>query len=269
MLGGESSLPGGEPVLLDPEFLDNMPEKPGNRSPEFSGSVLVADDRSMTDGSVGKVSGDPLFMPESDEAPVERPREESDVTSVSGGMREPEARFAMGCAIPTSGMRRGGNTAESAEDERAVVGTPLVGAAVGKENMRERSGPLGNKLRGLEDLCMESGRLSAEMSERAESDGDKERESACGTAEVTDSPDAAASRDSWTETEDGEERRSDGWLLGTQVCSLFRESVAVHGDVAARSRSIGVEYERVHSLPGALDNEGEITPTTGTCKTAL
>ena len=117
-----------------------MPEKPGkgNRSPEFSKSVLVADDRSMTDGSVGKVSGDPLFMPESDEAPVERPLEESDVTSVSGGMEEPEARFAMGCAISTGRMSGGGDTAESAEDERAVVGTSLVSATGGEENMRER-----------------------------------------------------------------------------------------------------------------------------------
>jgi hypothetical protein len=112
-----------------------MPEKPGKgrRSPEFSKSVLVAEDRSMTDGSVGNVSGDPLFMPESDEAPVERPREESDVTSVSGGMEDPEARFAMGCAICTPGMNGGGNTAEA-----VVIGTPLVGAAVREENMRER-----------------------------------------------------------------------------------------------------------------------------------
>jgi hypothetical protein len=57
---------------------------------------------------------------------------------------------------------------------------------------------------------MESGRLSAEISERAESEGDNERERACGTAEVTDSPEAVASRDSWTEIEDGEERGSGG-----------------------------------------------------------
>lgn len=135
-------------------------------------------------------------------------------------------------------------------------------------DMQLTSGPIGEKPRGLEDLCRESGRLSAEMSERAESDGDKERESACGTADETDSPDAVASRDSWTEIEDGDERGSDGWLLGFQVCSLFRESEAVHGDVAARSRFIGVEYVRA-SLPGGLVDEGEITPTTGTCKTAL
>lgn len=83
--------------------------------------------------------------------------------------------------------------------------------------MQLTSGPMGEKLRGLEDWCMESGRLSAEISERAESDGDKDRESACGTAEVTDSPDVVARRDSWTECEDGEERGSDGWLLGFQV----------------------------------------------------
>jgi len=72
------------------------------------------------------------------------------------------------------------------------------------------SKPVGEKLGGLEDLCRESGRLSADMSECVESDGDKERERACGTAEVTDSPDRAATRDSWTEIEDGEERGSDG-----------------------------------------------------------
>lgn len=84
---------------------------------------------------------------------------------------------------------------------------------------------------------------------------------------MADLLDAVASRDSWTESEDGEERGSDGWPL--QVCSLFRESMAVQGDVAARSRSIGVECERVPTLPGGLVDEGEITPTTGTCKTAL
>lgn len=130
MLGGESSLPGGEPILLDPEFLNNRPGKPGT-------PVLVAEDKSMTDGSVGKVSGDPLFMPESDEAPVERPREESDVTSVSGGIEGPEARFAMGCAISAPSMNDGGDTAESAEAEAVVVRTLLVGTAVGEENMRE------------------------------------------------------------------------------------------------------------------------------------
>jgi hypothetical protein len=136
-LGGESSLPGGDPLLLDPWFLDKMPEK-DIRRPEFSKSVLVAEDRSMTDGSVGKVSGDPLFAHESsDEAPVECPREESDVTSVSGGMEEPEARFAMGCAISTAAMSGGGNIAESIEDEAAVIEAPLLGAAV-EEKVRER-----------------------------------------------------------------------------------------------------------------------------------
>ena len=136
-MGGESSLPGGEPLLLDPGFLDNMPEKAGkgSLSPEFSKSVLVAEDRSMTDGSVGRVSGDPLFMPENDEVPVERPREESEVTSVSGGMEDPEARFAMGCAIPTAGINGGDDTVERAEAEAVMMGIPLVGAA---ENMRER-----------------------------------------------------------------------------------------------------------------------------------
>lgn len=135
-MGGESSLP-GDPLLLDPGFLDEMPEK-DIRKPEFSKSVLVAEDRSMTDGSVGKVSGDPLFAHESsDEVPVERPREESDIISVSGGMEEPGARFAMGCAISTDGINGDGNTAESTEDETAVIETALFDAAVG-EKVRER-----------------------------------------------------------------------------------------------------------------------------------
>ena len=93
----------------------------------------------MTDRSVGRVSGDPLFVHESsDEGPVECPREESDVTSVSGGTEEPEARFAMGRAISADGRSDGGNTAERAEDETTVKGTLLVGAAVRAENARER-----------------------------------------------------------------------------------------------------------------------------------
>jgi hypothetical protein len=62
---------------------------------------LVADDRSMREGSVGKVSGEPLFVPDErrDEASAERPRDESELVSVSGGTEEPGARFATGCAI--------------------------------------------------------------------------------------------------------------------------------------------------------------------------
>jgi hypothetical protein len=59
-------------------------------------------------------------------------------------------------------------------------------------------------------LLTERGRLSAEMSEREESpDGDRERDKACGTADLTDSPEVAEGLESWTEDEEGEERGSD------------------------------------------------------------
>jgi len=90
-------LASGDWLLWDPNF----PAGTGNR--RLSRSALAADDRSMREGSVGKVSGEPSFVPEpderSDEAPVERPREESDPFSVSRGTEEPEGRFATGCAI--------------------------------------------------------------------------------------------------------------------------------------------------------------------------
>jgi len=93
----------------------------------------------MTDGSVGKVSGDPLFMLESsDEVPVECPREESDMSSVSGRILEPEARFAIGCAISAAGMSDGGKLVDSAEDETAVKEIPPVRAVEEGENVRER-----------------------------------------------------------------------------------------------------------------------------------
>jgi hypothetical protein len=58
----------------------------------------------MREGSVGKVSGEPLFVFDErrEEAPVERPREESEPFSVSGGTENPEARIAMGCAFPVT-----------------------------------------------------------------------------------------------------------------------------------------------------------------------
>lgn len=132
--------------------------------------------------------------------------------------------------------------------------------------MRFVSGPTGEKLR---PLCIESGTLRAEVSEKAESpEGDRERESACGTVDLTGSLETAG-RDSWAEVEDGEERGSDCWVLGIQLCSLSRESVAVQG-FAAKSTCIGAEYDVPPSLPdGRVDEEGDIIPTTGTCMAAL
>lgn len=88
---------GGDSLLFDPDFLTVK----GNR--RLPKSALDSDDRSMREGLVGKVSGEPLFAPErNDEAPVEveRPREDSEAFSASRGTEGPEARFAIGCAIP-------------------------------------------------------------------------------------------------------------------------------------------------------------------------
>lgn len=86
---------GGDSLLFELDFLADMPVK-GNR--RLSKSVLVAEDRSIRDRSVGNVSGEPLFVPDErrDEASVERPRDESELVSVSGGTEEPGARFATG-----------------------------------------------------------------------------------------------------------------------------------------------------------------------------
>ena len=88
---------GGDSLLFDPGFLGKTAK--GNR--RLLKSALDSDDKSMREGSVGKVSGEPLFVSDErrDEAPVERPREESETFSVSRGTEDPEARFAMGCAI--------------------------------------------------------------------------------------------------------------------------------------------------------------------------
>jgi hypothetical protein len=60
------------------------------------------------------------------------------------------------------------------------------------------------------ELFAVRGRLNAEMSEREESpDGDNERDKACETAGLTDSPEGAEGLDSWAEDEEGEERGSD------------------------------------------------------------
>ena len=102
------------------------------------------------------------------------------------------------------------------------------------------------------------------MSEREESpDGDKERDKACETADLTDWPEGAEGLDSWAEDEEGEERGSDCWVLGFQACSLFRATEAAHGDIAAKLVASSCSF-----LDGSA-GAGEIIPTTGTCNTAL
>lgn len=110
----------GDSLLCDLDFPADIPGM-GNR--RLSRSVLAADDRSMKEGSVGKVSGEPFFVPDerSDEAPVERPREESDPFSVSRATEAPEGRFATGWAISVtgSGRRRWDGAAADAEEDDA------------------------------------------------------------------------------------------------------------------------------------------------------
>jgi hypothetical protein len=86
----------------------------------------------MRDGSVGKVSGEPLFVPDErrDEAPVERPLDESELVSVSGGTEEPGTRFVTGCAIPVDKRCRWDG------EEDAGLGSMFVGAVVGAEDDR-------------------------------------------------------------------------------------------------------------------------------------
>jgi hypothetical protein len=103
-------LAGGDSLLFDPGFLA---AKGNSRLPK---SALASDDRSMRERSVGKVSGEPLFV--SDErrevVPVERPREESELFSVSRGTEDPEARFAIGCTISLTETCRCVGTADDA-----------------------------------------------------------------------------------------------------------------------------------------------------------
>jgi len=205
----------------------------------------------MREGLVGKVSGEPLFTSDerSDEAPVERPREESE--TLSRGIEDPEARFAIDCAISVTERCRWvgaavdtgrGDTelnatfAEVADDVRMGRFAPTALARLLSlgccSDVLFESGPEGEK---LPVLFTERGRLSAEMSEREESpDGDRERDNACGTADLTDSPEGMEGLDSWAEDEEGEERGSDFWVLGFQACSLFRETEAAHGDIVAK-----------------------------------
>ena len=101
---------GGDSLLFDPGFLA---EKGNSRLPK---SALASDDTSMREGSVGNVSGEPLFVSDErrEEAPVERPRDESELFSVSGGTDGPEARIAIGCAIPVTETSRCVGAAEDA-----------------------------------------------------------------------------------------------------------------------------------------------------------
>jgi hypothetical protein len=87
----------------------------------------------MREGSVGKVSGEPLFVPDErrEEAPVERPREESEPFSGSRGTEDPEARFAIGCAISvTETCRCVGATEDAGGDAelKAALRDPEVRA---------------------------------------------------------------------------------------------------------------------------------------------
>ena len=102
------------------------------------------------------------------------------------------------------------------------------------------------------------------MSEREESpDGDNERNRACETADLANSPEGAEGLDSWAEDEEGEERGSDCWVLGFQACSLFLATEAAQGGIAAKLVVSSCSF-----LDGSA-GAGEIIPTTGTCTTAL
>jgi hypothetical protein len=256
-------LAGGDSLLFEPDFI---PE--GNR--RLSKSVLVAEDRSIKDGSVGNVSGEPLFVPDErrDEPSVERPREETELVSVSGGTEEPGARFATGCTISVAERWRwDGATAGAGDDVRLSE----MGADVGAEDDRLRMLEPTTAARLLNVRCCgdihfaswpgeklpvlftERGRLSAETSEREESpDGDRDRDKVCGGIDLTDSLERAWGLNSWTEEEEGEERGSDWWFRGIQACTLSRVTPAAHGDIATKvdlSTSIDAPYESAPSIP--------------------
>src|SRR5712671_4759593 len=132
--------------------------------------------------------------------------------------------------------------------------------------MQFASGPGGDKLRVL---GTDNGKLSTELSEREESpDGERERNKACVTVDLTDSPEGAVGLGSWAEDEEGEERGSDWWALGIQASTLFRATVAAQGDIAAIPVA-STFIESGLSLPSGRIDEGWIMPTTGTCITAL
>ena len=254
-----------------------------------SKSVLVVEDRSIRDGSVGNVLGEPLFVPDErcNKASVECPREEMELVSVSGGTEEPGACFATGCTISVAERWCwDGAVAEAGHDVRLSE----MGAAVGAEDVRWGMLEPTTAARLLNVRCCddihfaswpgeklpvlftESGRLSAKTSEREESlDSNRDQDKACGGIDLTDSPGGAWGLNSWTEDEEGEERGSDWWFHGIQACRLSRVTPAAHGDIATKVvllTSIDTPYESASSIPCGRA-EGRIVPTTGTCITAL
>jgi hypothetical protein len=124
-------LAGGDSLLFDPGFLA---VKGNSRLPK---SALASDDRSMRERSVGKVSGEPLFVPDErrEVVPVERPREESELFSGSRGTEDPEARFAIGCAISLTETCRCVGAAEDAGGD-AELNAAFRDLEVGADDIR-------------------------------------------------------------------------------------------------------------------------------------
>jgi hypothetical protein len=123
------------------------------------------------------------------------------------GKEDPEARFAIGCTIDW--CRWVGTAVDARRDEaelnvtfgaddvrlgRCAPTAPARLLILGCCNdVLFASIPEGEKLLVL---LTEIGRLNAEMSEREESpDGDRERDKACGTADLTDLPEGAVGLD--------------------------------------------------------------------------
>jgi hypothetical protein len=118
-------LAGGDSLLFDPDFLGEIVVKGNCRLPK---SALDSDDRSMREGLVGNVSGEPLFASDErrDEASVERPREEPE--TLSRGTEDPEARLTIVCA--TERCRWVGAAVDAGRDDtelNAMFGDPEVG----------------------------------------------------------------------------------------------------------------------------------------------
>lgn len=125
---------GGDSLLFDPDFLGKIAVKGNRRLPN---SALDSADRSMREGLVGKVSGEPLFVPErSEEAPVERPREDSEAFSASRDTEGPEARFAIGCAI-SARCRWVGPAEEEVGGDDAELNAALSDPEVGTDEVRK------------------------------------------------------------------------------------------------------------------------------------
>jgi len=104
-------------------------------------------------------------------------------------------------------------------------------------------------------LGTDGGKLSAELSEREESpDGERERDKACVTVDLTDSLEGAVGLGSCAEVEEGEERGSDWWVLGFQASTLFRATVVTQGDIAAKPVA-STSIDSGASLPSARIDE--------------